>query len=78
MREAIKRSDIVINLISKHYETTHVFPWMKNATFHDVNVRIPRRIAEMCKEENVQRLVHVSALAANETSDSMWARTKVQ
>ena len=76
MREAIAKSDIVINLIGKYYETTHILPWWKNHTYHDVNVRIPRRIAELCKEEGVQRLVHVSALAASETSESIWSRTK--
>eukprot|EP01038_Epipyxis_sp_PR26KG_P004571 gene4571-6444_t len=84
--ESIKRSDIVINFIGKHYETKHLVPTLKkngnisfiNYTFEDVNVNIPAKIAELSKKAGVKNFVHVSALAADLTAESRWAQTKAQ
>jgi NADH dehydrogenase (ubiquinone) 1 alpha subcomplex subunit 9 len=84
VRQTLRNTDIVINLVGKHYETKHIVPTRKadgslcriNCPFEKVNVDIPRRIAELCDEMGVRQLVHVSALAASPTSKSAWARTK--
>jgi len=41
-------------------------------------VDIPRTVAELCKEMQVDNLIHVSSAAAKEDSKSEWARTKWQ
>merc|ERR1719183_580236 len=64
VRAAIKPADIVINLIGKEYETRHVIPLVTNYTFSQVNMEIPRLIAELSAEEGADRLIHVSALSA--------------
>lgn len=82
--EAVRKSDVVINLIGKHYETKHFVPTRRadgslsrvNYDFEEVNVTIPRILAEISKEAGVESFIHVSALAADPNSASKWARTK--
>ena len=82
--EAVRKSDVVINLIGKHYETKHFVPTRRadgslsrvNYDFEEVNVTIPRILAEISKEAGVESFIHVSALAADPSSASKWARTK--
>eukprot|EP00521_Asterionellopsis_glacialis_P010049 CAMPEP_0195289318 /NCGR_PEP_ID=MMETSP0707-20130614/5647_1 /TAXON_ID=33640 /ORGANISM="Asterionellopsis glacialis, Strain CCMP134" /LENGTH=389 /DNA_ID=CAMNT_0040349309 /DNA_START=29 /DNA_END=1198 /DNA_ORIENTATION=+ len=86
MREVISDADIVINMIGKYYETkapanTDKFPFIKmktNFTFEQCNVDIPRTVAELCTEMQVDHMIHVSSAAANPDSSSEWARTKYE
>ena len=43
---------------------------------NDINVSFPSVLAEVCAEQGVDRLVHVSALAGSLDSPSAWARSK--
>jgi len=82
--EAVQHSDVVINLIGKHYETKHLVPTRRadgelsriNYDFDEVHVTIPRTIAEVCKEAGVKSFIHMSALSADLESKSKWSRTK--
>jgi len=84
MRDVIGDADIVINLISKTYNTgqpiqTKDFPyigWQTNYSIEDVNVGIAKQIAELCVEMQVDNLIHVSAAGVSEDHPSEWARTK--
>ena len=84
MAEVIADADIVINLIGKHYETKALansdkFPYFKmktNFTLEQANIEIPRTVAELCTEMQIDNLIHVSAMAASPDSNSEWARTK--
>lgn len=76
IREAVQGSDVVINLIGKHYETKHFFPWWINYSYDDVHVDIARAIGEVCLEAGVPRLIHHSSIAAKPNSQSMWASSK--
>ncbi len=84
MREVIADADVVINLISKPYEShqpiqVEKFPYIgfqKNYSFHDVNVGIAKQIAELCVEMQVNHLIHVSCANARPDHSSEWARTK--
>jgi NADH dehydrogenase (ubiquinone) 1 alpha subcomplex subunit 9 len=67
--ECVRHSDIVYNLIGRNYQT-------KNFSFNDVHVEGARTIAEVCMENNVARLVHVSALNASPDSPSAFLRSK--
>lgn len=86
IKEVIADADVVVNLIGRHAETgqpvqTDKFPFIgyqKNFTFHDTNVVIPRTLAEICTEMQVDHFVHVSTASASPDSQSEWSRTKYE
>jgi NADH dehydrogenase (ubiquinone) 1 alpha subcomplex subunit 9 len=86
IRESIRSSDVVINLIGKHYETKHVVPTRRangrlsrvNYGYEEVNVTIPQTLARLAREAGVRSFIHVSASSANLDSLSEWNRTKAQ
>jgi len=71
IRQAVKHSNVIINLVGKHYDT-------RNFTMYDVHVEGAKRIAEVAKELRVERFIHVSALGANTSSPSEWLKTKAE
>lgn len=74
--EAMQHSDVVVNCIGKRYETKFLLPFLKNYSYYDVNVKVAETIAECAADAGIEKFVHVSALAADENSNSEWARTK--
>ena len=68
VRKSMASSDIVINLIGKHYETKHIVPTRRpngeisriNYGFEEINVDIPRNLARLAKEAGVTSFVHMS------------------
>lgn len=53
-QQAMKYSNVVINLMGRDWET-------KNFNFHDVNVTGARTVARLAKECGVKRLIHFSS-----------------
>jgi NADH dehydrogenase (ubiquinone) 1 alpha subcomplex subunit 9 len=86
IRESMRNSDVVINMIGKHYETKHIVPTRRadgtlsrvNYDFEEVHSTIPQTIARLAKEEGVRSFIHMSALSADLESQSNWSRTKAQ
>ena len=78
IRKAVAHSNIVINLVITNYNLHGVYisficeiqlgrTWeTRNYSFEDVNITGPQRIARVCKEMGVQRLVHMSHINARE------------
>ncbi len=62
-------SDAVINLVGQLYEKG-------SQTFDYVHVEIPKLIAQECQRQNIQSMIHVSALGADPHSASAYARSK--
>ena len=71
LKEAIKNSDIVINLIGILYET-------RKQKFYNIHSGIPEAISKICSESDVKKFIHVSAIGANETSKSLYQKSKFQ
>ena len=71
LKDAIKNSDVVINLIGILYET-------RKQKFYNIHTNIPEAIAKICAESNVKKLIHVSAIGANENSKSLYQKSKYQ
>ncbi|KAI0786871.1 NADH dehydrogenase [Abortiporus biennis] len=69
--ECVRHSDIVYNLVGRDYET-------KNFDFNSVHVAGAERIAKICAETGVSRLVHVSHLNASPDSPSQFYKTKFE
>lgn len=84
MAEVIADADIVVNLIGQYYDTRALstkasFPYLHlktNTSIDQANVDVPRVVAELCKEMQVDNLIHVSALGAKEDSSSEFLRAK--
>eukprot|EP01132_Coremiostelium_polycephalum_P002636 gene2636-3274_t len=71
IERAISHSNIVINMISRQYETI-------NFNYEDVNVTAATKLAEIAKRNNVEKYIHFSALRASEDSASKWSSTKAK
>ena len=71
VKEAIKNSDIVINLIGILYET-------KKQKFKDIHAGIPDAISKVCAASDIKKFIHVSAIGASENSKSKYHRSKFQ
>ena len=71
LKEAIKNSDIVINLIGILYET-------RKQKFYNIHSGIPEAVSKICSESDVKKFVHVSAIGASETSKSLYQKSKYQ
>jgi uncharacterized protein YbjT (DUF2867 family) len=71
LKEAIKNSDIVINLIGILYET-------RKQKFYNIHSGIPEAVSKICAESDVKKFIHVSAIGANETSKSLYQKSKFQ
>ena len=71
LKESIKNSDIVINLIGILYET-------RKQKFYNIHTNIPEAVAKICAESDVKKLIHVSAIGASENSKSLYQKSKYQ
>lgn len=84
IRESLATSDVVINLVGKHYETKHVVPTRRangrlsrvNYGYEEVNVTIPQTLARLAREAGVRSFIHMSSLSANADSPSAFNKTK--
>lgn len=84
--ESVQHSDIVVNMIGKHFETKHAVPTRRsdgtlsrvNYNFEEVHVDIPKRIAAVSKAAGVKAFVHLSSLSACASSVSQWSQSKAK
>ena len=71
VENAIKNSDIVINLVGILYET-------RKQKFYKLHANLPEAIAKICARSNVEKLIAVSAIGASSESRSLYQRSKFQ
>ena len=71
LKEAIKNSDVVINLIGILYET-------RKQKFYNIHTSIPEAVAKICSESDVKKFIHVSAIGSSENSKSLYQKSKFQ
>ena len=69
IEEAIKNSDVVINLIGILFENS-------KQNFLNIHSDLPGLIARYCSESEVKKFIHVSAIGANESSKSLYQQSK--
>ncbi len=69
LKDAIKNSDIVVNLIGILFET-------RKQKFYNIHSKIPEIISKICNESDVKKFIHVSAIGANENSKSLYQKSK--
>jgi len=86
MKEVIADADVVVNMMGKYFESgqliqTEKFPYLgvqTNFSYEDVNVKLPKTLAEICTEMQVDHFIHVSSASASPTAKSVWSRTKYE
>lgn len=69
LRAALKSSDVVINLVGILHQT-------KDNGFEKMHHQLPRRVAQLCVELGIPRLLHMSALQASAYAPSQYLRSK--
>ena len=69
LKEAIKNSDVVVNLIGILFEN-------RRQKFYNIHSKIPEAIAKICSESDVKKFIHVSAIGANDKSKSLYQKSK--
>jgi uncharacterized protein YbjT (DUF2867 family) len=69
--DALKDCDAVINLIGILHES-------KSNTFDTVHYELPKRIAIICQQLGITRLLHMSALKASEQGPSNYLKSKAK
>lgn len=69
VRDSIRGSNVVINLMGKHFETP-------NYKYADIHVDAVRLVAELAREEGVSHFVHMSTVPPLASCTSRWLATK--
>ena len=71
IEECMRHSDTVYNLTGRQYET-------RNYKYEDVNVKGAQLIAQIARDLDVPRFIHISHLNAKPDSESRFYRTKYE
>ena len=69
LKDELKGYDAVINLVGILHEDG-------NSTFEAMHHQLPRRVAQICEELGIARLLHMSALQANSHAPSQYLKSK--
>ena len=69
LEEAIKNSDVVVNLIGILFEN-------RKQKFYKIHSKIPEAVAKICSESDVKKFIQVSAIGANDKSKSLYQKSK--
>ena len=71
IKKLISKNEIVINLIGVLYESG-------SSTFQNLHNIFPTYISKICKDLNVDQLIHVSALGVDKADNSNYAKSKLE
>ena len=71
IKELIKGHDVCINLIGVLFEK-------KKNTFKNIHTNFPYLLSRICKENNLDQLIHISALGIEKATDSNYAKSKLE
>ena len=71
IKNLISKNEIVINLIGILYENG-------SNTFQNLHNVFPSYISKICKDYNIQQLIHLSALGIDQASNSNYAKSKLE
>ena len=71
VKEVLKDCDIAINLVGILYET-------RKQKFMQVHAKFPQLLSNLCNENEIKTLVHVSALGVKENHASKYMQSKLE
>ena len=67
----VKNTDICINLVGILFQKGKV------NTFKNIHENFPKFLSKICKQNNVKKLIHLSALGIESAKDSLYASSKL-
>jgi len=71
IKQVLKNCDFAINLVGILYET-------RKQKFSQIHAQFPKLLSNMCNELGVKKLIHLSAIGANEKNFSKYMQSKLQ
>ena len=71
VKKIIKNCDFVINLVGILYET-------RKQKFDQVHSQFPYLLSNLCNEQGIKNLVHISALGVKEKHNSLYMQSKLE
>ena len=71
IRGLFEEADICINLVGILYEK-------KESTFKNIHTLFPSVLAKLCKQHNLEKFIHLSALGVDKAIDSNYAKSKLE
>ena len=72
IEKLFENADICINLVGILYEKK------RGSTFKNIHSLFPSILSKLCKEYNLKKFVHLSALGINQAVDSNYAKSKLE
>ena len=71
IKNVLKNCDLVINLVGILYET-------KKQKFNHIHSHFPQLLSNLCNEQGIKNLVHISALGVKEKHNSLYMQSKLE
>ena len=71
VKNVLKNCDLVINLVGILYETG-------KQKFNHIHSRFPQLLSNLCNEQGIKNLVHISALGVKEKHNSLYMQSKLE
>ena len=71
IRSLLNKTDICINLVGILYQKGNV------NTFKNIHEKFPNFLSKLCKEYNIEKFIHLSALGIEKAEDSLYAKSKL-
>ena len=71
VKNVLKNCDLVINLVGILYETG-------KQKFNHIHSRFPHLLSNLCNEQGIKNLVHISALGVKEKHNSLYMQSKLE
>ena len=71
LKQVLKNSDFVINLVGILHET-------KTQKFNQIHAQFPYLLSNLCNEFGIKNLIHISALGIKEKHTSKYMQSKLQ
>ena len=72
IRKLFENTDICINLVGILFEKN------KGSSFKNIHSIFPSILSKLCKEYNLKKFIHLSALGINNAIDSKYAQSKLE
>ena len=71
LRKLFEKADVCINLVGILFEKKRL------NSFNNIHNLFPSLLSKLCKEYNLKKFIHISALGINDAKDSDYAKSKL-